>query len=121
MSVNYRENPEFRKNMRKLVAEGVDRASGALQTDLKRVLNRAGSPPPSAPGQPPHKATGDLGRSVQIDRSHVESDLKARVGTNKVYGRWLEYGTRIMAARPWMRPTTRKFKDKIARYFVGIK
>lgn len=118
MSVEYRENPEFRKNIRKQIAEGVDRAASALQSDIKRTLSI--SPSPSSPGQPPGVDTGTLRRSVQIDRSRVDSDLLARVGTNVEYGRYLEYGTIKMAARPWLRPTLSKFKGKIASFFRGI-
>jgi len=54
---------------------------------------------PSKPGEPPRKQTGHLRRSVAWERA----GLVARVGTNVRYGRWLELGTRKMAARPWLR------------------
>ena len=56
---------------------------------------------PSAPGDPPHKQLGHLRRSVTYE---TETDgLTGRVGTNLLYGLWLELGTRLMAARPWLR------------------
>lgn len=54
---------------------------------------------PSKPGDPPHKQTGHLRRSVAAE---VEG-VVGRVGTNLNYGRWLEFGTARMAARPWLR------------------
>lgn len=59
---------------------------------------------PSAPGEPPHKQTGRLRAAItqEITRS-VFGKLIARVGTNLLYGRWLELGTSKMAARPWLR------------------
>jgi phage gpG-like protein len=54
---------------------------------------------PSKPGEPPHKQTGRLLGSI----TREVHDTYARVGTNVKYGRWLELGTRFMAARPWLR------------------
>jgi len=56
---------------------------------------------PSAPGEAPHKQTGHLRRSV----TREVIGLAGRVGTNLNYGRWLELGTRLVAARPWLRPS----------------
>jgi len=54
---------------------------------------------PSRPGDPPNKQTGRLRGSITWEM--VGS--VARVGTNLLYGRWLEHGTARMAARPWLR------------------
>ena len=54
--------------------------------------------PPSAPGEYPHKDTGQLRRFV----GYEVNGLVARVGTNVEYGKWLELGTSKMAARPWL-------------------
>ena len=53
----------------------------------------------SVPGNPPYKQTGHLRRSI----THEVSKLIGRVGTNLLYGRYLELGTRRMAARPYLR------------------
>jgi hypothetical protein len=60
---------------------------------------------PSAPGDPPHKQSGRLLASVAWE---LVSDAIARVGMNLRYGRWLELGTRKMAARPWLRRALRE-------------
>ena len=93
----YRPNPDFKPSLRKRLAAGVDRAAITLQADLKQTLSRSASP--SAPGQPPGAETGALRRSVQVDRSRVQSDLVARVGTDLPYGRSMEYGARIRPRR----------------------
>jgi phage gpG-like protein len=56
---------------------------------------------PSSPGEPPRKQTGHLRRSIthEVDRSN----LVARIGTNVVYGRYLELGCRNLLPRPWLR------------------
>lgn len=66
---------------------------------------------PSSPGEPPHKQYGHLRRSVATE---VDSaTLVGRVGTNLNYGRWLELGTRLMAARPWLRRALRENQARI--------
>lgn len=67
--------------------------------DAKGRSKRAYGSNPSAPGEPPHKQTGRLRASVAFE----VVGLVARVGTNVRYGRWLELGTRLVAARPWLR------------------
>lgn len=73
----------------------------------KRKGSRIYGSSPSAPGEPPHKQLGHLRRSVT--REVVE--LVGRVGTNLNYGRWLELGTRLMKARPWLRRALRQKQD----------
>ncbi len=53
---------------------------------------------PSRPGEPPHKQTGHLARSIAWE---VEGRV-ARVGTNVKYGRMLEEGTANMSPRPYL-------------------
>lgn len=73
---------------------------------------------PSAPGQPPRKRTGTLQKSVSFETSWMnlgEPVYLVRVGTNVPYGRFLEYGTRKMAARPWLRPGLREYLPTFQR------
>lgn len=65
----------------------------------------------SKPGEPPRKQYGRLRGSVahEVD----EGSLAARVGTNVLYGRWLELGTSRMAARPWLRRALAESRDKV--------
>ncbi len=71
----------------------VEGAGGSGNTRLSYNAN------PSAPGDPPHVQTGRLRSSI----AHEVDGLTGRVGTNVIYGRWLELGTSRMAARPWLR------------------
>jgi len=73
---------------------------------------------PSAPGSPPRKRTGTLQKSVAFEVSWMnlgEPVFLVRVGTNVPYGRFLEYGTRKMAARPWLRPGLSEYRDRFNR------
>lgn len=50
--------------------------------------------------------TGTLKRSIRLD---MEADgLRARVTANTEYAAYVEWGTRFMTARPYMRPSERE-------------
>lgn len=72
------------------------RATIYAENVIKKELGTK-SPPPSEPGEPPHLESGELRRSIthEID----DSRLIGRVGTNKVYARYLEKGTTHMEPR----------------------
>jgi HK97 gp10 family phage protein len=71
---------------------------------------------PSSPGEPPHKQTGHLQRSItwELRRSGLFGrGLIARVGTIVDYGRFLELGTRRMRPRPWLKRSLDAVKPQI--------
>lgn len=55
----------------------------------------------SAPGEPPAVDTGNLKNSLRV--LEVTDDY-ASFGTSADYAAYLEFGTRNMAARPYLRP-----------------
>lgn len=66
-------------------------------------------PPASAPGDPPHIRTGNLKRSIErgeTKTSGTESVTLISIGKglNRDYAKFLEFGTRYMAARPFISP-----------------
>lgn len=74
----------------------------------------------SAPGDPPATDTGQLKNSVQFAKlgpltwgvgvvGSPYPDGNATTAETAVY---LEFGTRLMAARPFMRPALQKFKAR---------
>ena len=72
--------------------------------------------PASKPGEPPHRRTGTLSRSI----THEVTKYRARVGTNIKYSKPLELGTSKMAARPYLRPAVYKNRRQIKK-FLGRK
>ncbi len=80
---------------------------------LGRVYGRRGHRA-SAPGQPPASDTGRLLSSIRFGQP---SPLTATVGSDLVYAKYLEYGTRHMAARPFFGPATEEariwFNDRM--------
>jgi len=97
----------------KMAAAGVLSAAFYIQNAAKRLVNQGGPGAPSRAPDPPHKQTGTLGRSIQVDDSKAKGPKPlARVGTALVYAARLEFGfygkdkkgRRIMqTARPYMR------------------
>lgn len=63
----------------------------------------------SRPGNPPYKQMGTLRASITWERS----GLVGRVGTNLMYGLYLELGTGTMAPRPFLRPAVIKHKGTL--------
>lgn len=100
------------------VKHGIREATLALEQGAKRLIGEAGDQP-SQPGQPPHQVTGELLQSV----SHEFEDqgLTGIVGTNDPVGRWLEFGTSKMAARPWLRPALNDVIAQADKFFGNSK
>lgn len=63
----------------------------------------------SAPGDAPAVDSGDLRRSIGVQKI---GEGRYRVGTNLKHGLFLEFGTRRMAARPWLRPAAEKVRKR---------
>jgi HK97 gp10 family phage protein len=82
--------------------QGIQRgpANGAVRRDGSRA---------SAPGQFPMSDSGRLANSVEFNLP-TAGRLMGEVGTNVIYGRYLEFGTSRMAARPWLLPSFEKAK-----------
>lgn len=55
---------------------------------------------PSKPGEYPKRVTDEFMKGVVHE--HRAEIMTSRVGTNVPHGRWLQFGTSRMAARPWL-------------------
>jgi len=73
----------------------------------------------SAPGEPPAQATGGLRGSIKTTVSSEDKKVVGRVGTDLEYGKELEFGSRGVAPRPWLKPSFEKAKDKIEEILDG--
>ena len=72
---------------------------------------------PSRPGEYPRKLSGHLRRNIVRDSS--AEDKAVRVGTNVVYGKHLELGTRKMKRRPWLSRGLREFAGRLKSIIGG--
>jgi HK97 gp10 family phage protein len=111
-----RVHDEMRKEVTKLIAK----TALAIEATAKKSMSQMGQGRwytgrgkgrgdhrASAPGDPPATDTGRLRASIRTDLSEL-TRLSATVGTEVAYGRFLEFGTANMAARPWLRPAYEK-------------
>lgn len=107
--------PEFERLVRAQVAENLEAAAihlkGRMKTSL-RIGNKFGNRP-SRPGEPPRRRTGRLSGSIAHEVN--KGELVARVGTNVLYAKFLELGTRRMSARPFIRPALQRERFALGR------
>jgi len=80
------------------------RIIGHVAEEHCRNLIQTPYPPPSMPGEPPHKRTGWLADNVDHDVDAAEGRMRLGVMA-AAYSRFLEIGTERMAPRPFLRPT----------------
>ncbi len=73
----------------------------------------------SAPGEPPAQRTGELRQSISTEIEGEGKNIIGRVGSPKKYAPMLEFGTRNMAPRPWLRPTFEKKQKDVEEIFIG--
>lgn len=76
----------------------------------------------SAPGQPPATDTGRLVGSITQERSQAATGALSTflAGSKVEYAKWLEFGTRLMDARPFMRPALRKARAEFVRRTTNL-
>lgn len=96
---------------RKDSARSLRRIGTMLVADIRRSMagDRFGSTKvgrktvrhPAPPGEPPAVQTARLTGSIAYE---LADERTLRVGTNVVYGKYLELGTRRMAPRPFLVP-----------------
>ena len=67
----------------------------------------------SSPGEPPATASGELRQSVKVAVEGEGRKVVGKVGTDKKHGKWLEFGTRFMKARPWLRISFEKALEEV--------
>ena len=85
---------------------------------------------PSAPGESPKRVSDTLHRAIRHEAKVTRKEIVGRFGvfgaaekrrprgSSTSVGRYaamLEFGTSRMAARPWLRPTYRKFRKQIVK------
>lgn len=66
----------------------------------------------SAPGEPPATDTGKLVNSIVGDAKVVGKQVQGYLEARTAYAGYLEFGTRKMAARPFMTPAVMRNRDR---------
>jgi len=127
-------NPKFARAYQKdfrerYVIKGIQAATLIVASTAKKSIQKvsAGSVQPlpktpgrtrkakqhvaSPPGEPPNTDTGRLAGSVRTEID--KPDLTGFVGTDVIYGRFLELGTKDIEERPWLQPAPETEKEVI--------
>ncbi len=73
----------------------------------------------SSPGEAPASATAELRQSIKAVVESKGKEVIGVVGTDKIQGLMTEFGTRFMAARPWLRISFEKATPKLKSIFGG--
>ena len=116
---------EFVERFKKEQVKNLTRAAIYLSGEIKKELSKGVKRKKgivigrSAAGDPPALEEGELRRSIAwtVDSGR----LIARVGTNKIYGKYLELGTRFHKARPFLRSTMKTRRRMLAKIMAGNK
>lgn len=99
------------------LGESTARACAEIMAEHIRANWSGYVPPRSRPGQPPAIDTGNLDESIELMRRSVTGQgVTWIVRANPQvapYAELLEYGTRMMAARPFMRPAAETARKQI--------
>lgn len=66
---------------------------------------------PSEPDEAPAVVSGELAGSITIEPA---AGGEIRVGAAAAHGQILEFGTEVMAARPWLRPAVERVRGRIS-------
>ena len=94
------------------VAAALGAVGDMVLAEARRILATSGAGP-SAPGEPPADPTGTLAASLgaSLDRAAARITLTAA----SPHAIALEYGTRTMGARPFLRPAVQATADEARR------
>ncbi|MCC6227533.1 MAG: HK97 gp10 family phage protein [Microthrixaceae bacterium] len=98
------------RHLRNVVVQSLGKR---VDRDGKRVVGR------SKPGEPPRLETGELRRSIATEVVKEGDRIVGRVGTNKVYGKYLELPG--VLNRPYLAKALQEQQANINRILVGRK
>src|SRR5690625_1194748 len=98
------------QNIRNTAVQSIDREPSSGNTYEKYTPGRTHTA--SAPGQPPNTDTGRLAGSI---RAVMSGTPTASVDALADYAVHLEFGTRDMAARPFMTPAVEAEREKFRK------
>lgn len=94
--------------------EQIEKALYALALDGERDVKQSFGTSPSMVGDPPGVDTGTLKSSIKARKIRA---LTYWIHDGTDYGIHLEYGTRKMGARPFMRPMAQRLAKRAPQFF----
>lgn len=91
------------------------RAGKIVVKEAKRLTQK--NPMISNEGSPPYGKSGKLQRSIYSKFVAFGRNSVVRVAASAPHARFLEYGTRFMAARPFLRPAIANTREDLRKLF----
>jgi HK97 gp10 family phage protein len=107
---------DYAKQMIKVMRKSIRDFSGAWKFYRINGKDHWSAPP----GMPPNKITGDLARSIKQFGTARQNDGVLIIGSDLDYALYLEFGTRDMDARPFIRPVFRKFSPQLTKDLAKV-
>ena len=118
--------------LRNEIAKSLELCSHKVRSDIQSSMahternmevsyftnNRRKAHHPSMPGNPPAPDTGNLRNSIRYEITAGTTESYAIIGTTQKdppYGEYLEYGTKKMKPRPWLRPAMKNNEEWIRK------
>lgn len=123
MSVDFNPN-QMMGNLGRALQKAVDSLTLEIAGDIEENVLRKKTNPgpryknPSLPGNPPAVRTGQLANrmgpsgSTELESERSPTKIRAVVFNDAPYAVFLEFGTRFMAARPFLLPSMTKRKNR---------
>jgi HK97 gp10 family phage protein len=99
--------------------ETLETLSGSRSGRIYRVPGTMKTYTASSPGEPPAVATGQLRQSVRTQVDNSSSMVIGYVGSTLIYAPCLEFGTKKMSPRPWLKPSFEKSEPKLKDILGG--
>ena len=106
------EGPAIEAKTTAAVEQALLAAGSEVQVQMRTNISAAKGP--SQPGQFPGYQTRNLARSVTVEKRAAN---RVAMGSPVFYGKYLEYGTSRMAARPWVVRSFTMAKDRAKARF----
>ena len=118
--------------LRNEIAKSLELCSQKVRSDIQSSMahternmevsyftnNKTKAHHPSMPGNPPAPDTGNLRNSIRYEITAGTTESYAIIGTTQKdppYGEYLEYGTKKMKPRPWLRPAMKNNEEWIRK------
>ena len=122
--------------LRNEIAKSLELCSQKVRSDIQSSMahternmevsyftnNKTKAHHPSMPGNPPAPDTGNLRNSIRYEITAGTTESYAIIGTTQKdppYGEYLEYGTKKMKPRPWLRPAMKNNEEWIRKTIVN--
>ena len=102
---------KFPERVRPALVSAMQQGAAFLEAETKKSFGT---------GSYPKVRTGHLKRSIYNKVYERAANVIGVIGTEVIYGKFLEEGTKHMKARPFLRPTVERNETKLSTFITNI-